>query len=253
MLRATPNRELITLLEHLESGRLTAPVSGLALQSLGLYELAKRAELLGGLDAASTKALAEAVLAERAELPEPPELVWTGPEGMAATSRRTEVVFRDLLGSAERDVWMAGYSIDHGSDLFAPLHRAMSERGVRSRFLLNLQFRDNEQHEKTEEASASVLVNRFFKKQWPFKRPKPAIYYDPRTLKKGIYASMHAKVVVVDERRVLIGSANFTQRAQQRNIEAGVLLHDEAFAKQLVTQLQSLIDGGYVKRYGGGA
>jgi phosphatidylserine/phosphatidylglycerophosphate/cardiolipin synthase-like enzyme len=61
---------------------------------------------------------------------------------------------------------------------------------------------------------------------------------------------MHAKLVVVDEAHVLIGSANFTQHGQQRNIEAGALIHDAAFAKQLVTQLQSLIDGGYVRRYG---
>jgi len=252
MLRAVHSRELTALLEHLESGRVAAPVSGLTLQSLGLYGLAKHGKVLGSLNEAGTKALLQAVLAERDGAAEGPELVWTGPEGMAATSRRTEVVFRDLLGSAERDVWMAGYSIDHGSDLFAPLHRAMVERGVRSRFLLNLQFRDNEKPEKTEEASAGVLVNRFLEKQWPFEGPKPDIFYDPRTLQKKSYASMHAKVVVVDEQRVLIGSANFTQRGQQRNIEAGVLLHDEGFAKQLVTQLQSLIDGGYVKRYGGG-
>lgn len=32
--------------------------------------------------------------------------------------------------------------------------------------------------------------------------------------------------------------------------EAGALLHDPAFARQLVTQLQSLVDGGYIARYG---
>lgn len=252
MLRAVPDRQLTALLEHLGTGRTKAPVSGLTLQSLGLYDLAKHAKALAGLDARGLTAVLRAVLAERQGRAHAPELVWTGPEGMAATSRRTEVVFRDLLGSAERDVWMAGYSIDHGNDLFAPLHRAMVDRGVKSRFLLNLQFRDSEKPEKTEEASAGVLVNRFFKRQWPFEGPKPDIFYDPRTLQKKIYASMHAKVVVVDEQRVLIGSANFTQRGQQRNIEAGVLLHDAAFAKQLVTQLQSLIDGGYVNRYGSG-
>ncbi|MEQ9324752.1 MAG: hypothetical protein RIF41_36640 [Polyangiaceae bacterium] len=157
MLRAVDDRELTALLEHLESGRTKAPVSGLGLQSLGLYDLAKHAKALAGLDAAGVTAVLRAALAERQGRARPPELVWTGPEGMAATSRRTEVVFRDLLGSAERDVWMAGYSIDHGSDLFAPLHQAMVNRGVKSRFLLNLQFRDNEKSEKTEEASAAVL------------------------------------------------------------------------------------------------
>lgn len=248
MLRAVPSRELATLLEHLEAGAVAAPLSQLKLQSLGLYAAAACADLFAALDESATTTLLRAVLAERAQAAEPAELVWTGPEGMAASSRRTEVVFRDLLGSAQRDVWMAGYAIDHGDSLFAPLHRAMLDRQVRARFLLNLQYKDNEQREKTEEAGAALLVNRFLSQQWKFDGPKPDIFYDPRTLKKRSYVSMHAKVVVVDEARVLIGSANFTQRAQQRNIEAGVLLHDPTFAKQLVTQLQSLIDGGYVRQ-----
>ena len=250
MFRSVPSRELVTLVEQLEANSLTAPVSKLKLQALGLDQLASAAEELTNLDTPATLRLAKAVLAERSAATEPPELVWTGPEGMAASSRRTEVVFRDLLGSAQTDVWMAGYSIDHGESLFAPLHRAMVERSVRARFLLNLQYKATEQHEATEAAGAALLVNRFLSRQWRFDGPKPDIYYDPRTLQNRSYVSMHAKVVVVDETHVLIGSANFTERGQQRNIEAGALLHDAAFARQLVTQLQSLIDGGYVKRYG---
>jgi phosphatidylserine/phosphatidylglycerophosphate/cardiolipin synthase-like enzyme len=249
MLHEVPTRDLELLLEGLERGSIVVPVTKLKLQSLGFDELARSAANLSTLDGAALSLLIRAVLAERADDPELPELVWTGPEGMSASSRRTEVVFRDLLGSAERDVWMAGYAIDHGASLFAPLHRAMVERQVSARFLLNLQYDPNEQRQTTEEAGAAFLVHRFLERQWPFEGPQPAIFYDPRTLQKKSYASMHAKVVVVDETHVLIGSANFTERGQQRNIEAGALIHDAAFARQLVTQLQSLIDGGYVKRY----
>ena len=49
---------------------------------------------------------------------------------------------------------------------------------------------------------------------------------------------------------MLIGSANFTNRGQTRNIEAGALLHDPGFARSLVTQFQSLIDGGYIRSHG---
>jgi phosphatidylserine/phosphatidylglycerophosphate/cardiolipin synthase-like enzyme len=169
---------------------------------------------------------------------------------MAATARSTEVVFRDLLGGATRSVWMAGYSIDHGATLFAPLHRAMVERGVEARFLLNLQYPPGDRREASVEAGAARLVHGFLETQWPFGPPHPTIFYDPRTLARRAMASMHAKVVIVDETHTLVGSANFTQRGQQRNIEAGALLHDPAFARQLVTQLQSLIDGGYIARYG---
>lgn len=248
MLSAAPDRELRTLLDELSSGR-RAEISLFDLQSLGLPHLARHAARLTALDPAALRLLLEAVLAERATKPPRPELVWTGPEGALASARSTEVVFRDLLGSAQRDVWMVGYSIDHGGDLFAPLHRAMSERPLRVRFLLNLQYDRKDRRERSDEAGATVLLQRFLREQWPFDGPKPELYWDPRTLSRDIYASVHAKLVVVDETQVLLGSANFTKRGQQRNIEAGVLLSDPAFARQLVTQLQSLIDGDHIRRY----
>jgi phosphatidylserine/phosphatidylglycerophosphate/cardiolipin synthase-like enzyme len=59
------------------------------------------------------------------------------------------------------------------------------------------------------------------------------------------------QVVVVDERMTLIGSANFTERGQERNIETGVLIEDEGFAERMVGQWRRLIEGGLVKRYVG--
>jgi phosphatidylserine/phosphatidylglycerophosphate/cardiolipin synthase-like enzyme len=61
---------------------------------------------------------------------------------------------------------------------------------------------------------------------------------------------MHIKAIVTDEARVLIGSANFTDAGQHRNYEAGAYVEDREFARRLVTQLQSLIDTGLVRRYG---
>ncbi len=64
-------------LARLESGGLRTPVSGLALQQLGLYRLAACVDVLKGLDVLATLTLAKAVLAERERAPELPELVWT--------------------------------------------------------------------------------------------------------------------------------------------------------------------------------
>lgn len=51
-----------------------------------------------------------------------------------------------------------------------------------------------------------------------------------------VFASLHAKCVVVDERWVLVTSANFTDRGQTRNVEVGVLLDDAGFAGVLEAQ-----------------
>ena len=43
---------------------------------------------------------------------------------------------------------------------------------------------------------------------------------------------------------VVITSANFTEAAQQRNIEAGVLLDDPRLATRLTHQFNQLLDAG---------
>jgi phosphatidylserine/phosphatidylglycerophosphate/cardiolipin synthase-like enzyme len=50
----------------------------------------------------------------------------------------------------------------------------------------------------------------------------------------------------VDHRLSLITSANFTERGQSRNFEAGVEIEDEAFAQSLARQWQNLVDEGVV-------
>jgi len=77
--------------------------------------------------------------------------------------------------------------------------------------------------------------------------PYPHLYCDRRALVPGPpWSYLHAKCVAVDGQRAFVSSANFTTRAQDRNIEAGVLLHDAAFAAQLERQWLSLIEDGLV-------
>jgi phosphatidylserine/phosphatidylglycerophosphate/cardiolipin synthase-like enzyme len=65
------------------------------------------------------------------------------------------------------------------------------------------------------------------------------------------WASLHAKCTVVDDERTLITSANFTDRGQTRNIEAGVLIEDGAFAEEVSAQWRLLITADLVRRYRG--
>ena len=94
-----------------------------------------------------------------------------------------------------------------------------------------------------------AFVGWFRKEIWPWE-PVPEVYYDPRSLLAmgEDSACLHAKCVVVDDARAFVTSANLTEAAQGRNIEAGVLLDDPVFARALRTQFESLIDRGYVRR-----
>ena len=80
---------------------------------------------------------------------------------------------------------------------------------------------------------------------WPGKR-LPAVFHDPRSLSTdwGPKACLHAKCIVADGTRAFVSSANFTEAAQQRNIEAGVLLEDAGLASALEEQFEGLVRRG---------
>lgn len=56
---------------------------------------------------------------------------------------------------------------------------------------------------------------------------------------------LHANAVIIDARYTLLTSANFTEAAQQRNIEAGVLLDDPRLATRLSQQFNQLLEMGH--------
>jgi phosphatidylserine/phosphatidylglycerophosphate/cardiolipin synthase-like enzyme len=89
------------------------------------------------------------------------------------------------------------------------------------------------------------FANDFREKHWPGKR-LPELYYDPRSLSdsKEKRSSLHAKCVVIDRRVALITSANFTEAAQQRNIEAGVMVRYPLFGERLVGYFEGLRASG---------
>ena len=89
-------------------------------------------------------------------------------------------------------------------------------------------------------------------REWPSVR-RPEVYYDPRGLLEDSdhRATWHAKCVVVDDDVGFVTSANFTEWAQDRNIEAGVMIRNRAFVRQLRQQFESLIEGKLVRRLPG--
>lgn len=247
MSAAISSEDLALLRSMLESGDLGAPLSQKRLSASGLERLGDDAAFLCGLDKDQALRVITVLLADRANRPNPPELVWTGPEGANADSRDTEVVVRRLFESATKEVIVAGYSFDHGDRIFAPLYDVMKARGVKATFVLDLAGQARIPSEMDDFARQRIVT--FLGKNWPWGEPRPAVYYDPRTITPKTYASMHAKCIVVDDARALITSANFTSRAQSRNIEVGVQLDDATFARELAEHWRELLREGLLTRY----
>jgi phosphatidylserine/phosphatidylglycerophosphate/cardiolipin synthase-like enzyme len=176
------------------------------------------------------------------------ELVWTGPEMPGSRSRETAVVARELFAKANRSVLVSSYAVFLGKEVFEPLAKRMEELpGLRVLLFLNVPAPGGTDLDP--DAVARDYYREFLKKNWPAAR-QPELYYDPRSLapkgdERGV---IHAKCIVVDGHTALVTSANFTEAAHARNIEAGVVVHDAGFAESLEKQFTSLVAAGALVR-----
>ena len=93
------------------------------------------------------------------------------------------------------------------------------------------------------------FAENFVENEWPGTR-LPRVYYDPRSLKPtpATASALHAKCVVVDGLQALVTSANFTEAAQTRNVELGLLVDDRAVAGRIEEHFRSLIRNGFLER-----
>ncbi len=223
------------------------PLSETALEAIGRKVLHARLGPLAGASEEVALALLDLALAASAAGPparpaSTAKLVWTGPDVRQSACRSTTAVLLELLASAEKEVLIAGYEFDHGAVVFEPLHEAMARRGVKATIYLDIRPAPGPRSKL--DAYLAVAAHRFVAGNWPFGEPLPRLCYFPAGCQHGSRRSLHAKCVVVDRKRVLIGSANFTQRGHMRNVEVGVHLDDAALAAALAHQFESMLDGG---------
>lgn len=107
-----------------------------------------------------------------------------------------------------------------------------------------------------DETAEAVLLREFadgFRDEiWPGDG-LPEVFYDPRSLANDgkARACLHAKCIVIDETRALITSANFTEAAHERNIEAGTIITDTILARALKAQFDTLVDHEALRRVPG--
>jgi phosphatidylserine/phosphatidylglycerophosphate/cardiolipin synthase-like enzyme len=248
-LTGVPTSALERVREGLVRRDLTTPITRASLLAFGVsHQLDALEGALGGHPLLACIGMIEVVLAERKKAVRPaPELVWTGPERSRSTARDTAVVLPALFESAEEQVILAGFSFARGSTVLEPLHRVMRGRRLDVRFFVHVA-----QMEGAGDAAAHVdaQLSKFLRDAWPFGDPVPHLYYDKRALVPGPpWSSLHAKCVVVDGARAFVSSANFSLRAQEHNIEAGVLLDDRAFAHHLARQWLGLVEADLVAEW----
>lgn len=241
--------DLNTLAVAFKTGKLGVPVTTFALQRYLQKELAQRtAEEIGRLQTAGFNTEQMGLLFESlasqssggtsVEI----ELVATGPDVPGVSLRDTSVVVRELFAKARKEVLVVGYAVYQGRHVFAALAENM-DRNPDLKVTFCLDVKRGPDGDPDAGVVLSQFKERFKTREWPGKR-LPDLYYDPRSLSesKGVKSALHAKCIVVDRSECFISSANFTEAAQERNIEVGVYIKVSTTANSLCEYFKGLIE-----------
>ncbi len=245
--------DLEALARSLRDGRLAPPYSATAVQNAGFAEASASLAHFGGTEPGVIAWFLERLARERREsdnrYASAAQLVWSGASEDEQGVRDTRVVLNGLFRQAQHHVLISTYVVYNGKELFRSLAARLAQNpAIQVELYVNIPPSDACIEERE---VVRGFLEAFRRDQWPDGARMPAIYYDPESMNPGRErTTLHAKCVVVDHRWALVTSANFTEAAQERNIEAGVLLDHPGIAGALAARFRMLRESGRLRRMG---
>jgi cardiolipin synthase A/B len=167
---------------------------------------------------------------ERAHRHQSVDVVWTGPESEVTTGRLTAATVIDLISEARQEILLVSFAIQRERLIKTALAEA-SARGV----LITL-------------VSETHADNRSYgAESTPFPTLDAIRLHWPKALRpRG--AALHAKIIVVDDRIALVGSANLTTPAMEANLECGILIRGGPHPRAIRDHITSLTMAGSLRR-----
>lgn len=243
-------KHLHALAVELDRGAVQLADARFKLQQIGFPTLAVDAaagELRGfhtqGWTASQVARAVDAVASERARTErrrDDIELVWSGPDALGTESRDSARVLEELFEGATRSVLIAGYNLQPGAHFDALARVARGNPSLRVKVFAHV-FADKYptlgEALAAHDAGLRAALGAVPSAQVRAHRPSGPLLEQARAK----HFNMHAKCVTIDERRVLVTSANFSYTAQERNVEVGVALDDPRLAARIRIQFETLV------------
>ncbi len=167
------------------------------------------------------------------------DIVWSGPANGTFPIRRIDQVLYDLLAKAQHRIFLVTFAAHRVPLLCEHLSNAIN-RGVEVTLLL-----------ESEQASAGQLsfdASKAFKDvcldkvrllHWPLENRERNQANKP--------GKLHVKCAVIDD-TAIIGSANLTDDAFNRNMEMGVIIKDPGSVANICEHFETLTRNGILKR-----
>jgi cardiolipin synthase len=167
------------------------------------------------------------------------EYIWSGPSNGRFPVRRIDQVLYDLIANAQHRIFLvtfAAYKVDH---LCYHLARAI-ERNVEVTMLLESESQSDGQLTADALRAFSALPLKMVKVlYWPLEKRERN--------QAGRPGKLHAKSAIVDD-VAIIGSANLTDDAFNRNMELGVYIKDPVKVAQLLAHFAEMEKWGALRR-----
>lgn len=157
-------------------------------------------------------------------------VVVTGPSWMGSGIGSIESVLERLFREAEQEITMAVYAVGSGAGQPLDWLEIALARGVQVRFIVNRLY---------EQPSEMVARLRQLVEAYPH------LYLYNFTPEED--ADLHAKVIVIDRRLALIGSANLSRRGLLANHELALLVEGSPVA-DVARAMDYLSSSEYVMR-----
>ena len=152
------------------------------------------------------------------------ELAITAPPSFRLRARKINDVVEEMLKKASKSITLTGYAV---SDYFSEMLDIIilqSQKGVYVRLYLN----DYEKQKKQ--------LTRLMDLRSKFLR-----VYDYQKQIDDAMAALHAKTIVVDEKEIIVSSANLSYHGMEGNIEMGIRLESRDKAQQIEEVLNEMI------------
>lgn len=225
---AAPSRAVEVALLEARPGYALAGTAG------RLVDAWRRAGVSGEAVALALEA-AGAVARERAA--QAATVAVSGPQSDAVPLRLTSQVALEVIGEAVSSLLVVSFAAHGVAEIVAALGRA-ADRGIRVDLVLETSLAAGGTLSGPGAADAfRELAGRqgvcFW--HWPQER---------RPLVGRSRAALHAKLIAADERSALLGSANLTDSALERNLEIGVVLREPAAVRGIVRHFRALMRPG---------
>lgn len=163
------------------------------------------------------------------------ELVWTGPfPPSSGRVRTTFAVMQEMIVNAKKQILLVGYSFTTSTSFPTTIVDQLSKAMLRG-CEIRIAFHDDGYNYWN------------LKQAWPKSLPLPIL------LKWGgkpgdDLASLHAKVLLVDQQDLFVTSANLTHHGLNSNIEVGVRVRGKREVEQMAYHFASLERSGILHR-----